>query len=93
MTREDVAEIAGEEELLFLGSNDGEYDHTIVGVTTREGYPVLVYDTFKIVEYLEHCGMSFEDAWEWFNFNIEGSHMGDRTPIYLTPINFPPIIH
>lgn len=93
MTRDEITEIAGTDVLMFLGTDHGEFDHTIAGVTLREEHTVLVYDTYKIIEFLEHGGMSFEDAWEYFNFNIEGAHMGDLTPIFITPIDSPPVMH
>jgi hypothetical protein len=48
--------------------------------------PVLVYDAEKIRETLmKRDGMSFEDAREYIEFNIEGAYMGVRTPVLVWP--------
>jgi hypothetical protein len=44
---------------------------------------VAVYDTIKIIEILNQ-EMSYEDAVDWYEVNIEGSYMGDKTPVYMT---------
>jgi hypothetical protein len=28
--------------------------------------------------------MSYEDAYEYYNFNIVGAWMGDNTPVFIT---------
>jgi hypothetical protein len=45
---------------------------------------VLVYDAEKIREILmKRDDMSFEDAREYIEFNIEGSYMGSSTPVLV----------
>jgi hypothetical protein len=47
---------------------------------------VLVYDAEKIRETLrKRDGMSFEDAREFIEFNIEGAYMGPHTAIIVWP--------
>lgn len=72
-----------DEATLFLGSEEGEFDTCIVGVTERDGQPVLVYDTDLVIAALEQQGMSDDEAWDWFGFNIEGARLGPGTPIYM----------
>jgi len=44
----------------------------------------LVYSTKKIIEILQtRDGMSEDDAWEFFSFNIEGAYVGTKTPIFM----------
>jgi hypothetical protein len=47
------------------------------------GSPVIAYDTQKILDILERS-MSVEEAQEFFEYNILGAYMGDRTPVYIT---------
>jgi hypothetical protein len=68
-----------DEEFLFMEPND--FDAAIIGVTSFD--PVIVYDIYKIIEILESQGMEYEDALEYFDFNIAGAYMGDKTPIYI----------
>jgi hypothetical protein len=45
-----------------------------------------VYDAEQIRENLmRRDGMSFEDAREYIEFNIEGAYMGVRTPVLVWP--------
>jgi hypothetical protein len=47
---------------------------------------VLVYDAEQIRENLmKRDGMSFEDAREYIEFNIEGAYLGVRTPVLVWP--------
>jgi len=81
MTREDLVELCGDDELLFA---DG-FDEAILGVGTRCGKPtIVIYDRAKCIEILVAQGMDFDEAEEFFSFNTEGSWVGDRTPIYLS---------
>jgi hypothetical protein len=42
------------------------------------------YDTELILELLMgRSEMTYEEAVEYFDFNIAGSHMGEYTPLYL----------
>lgn len=69
-------------EFLFL--SEPEYDEAIIGVVERAGgAPVIAYDTQKILDILE-CSMPMEDAQEHFDYNIVGSYMGDKTPVFIT---------
>jgi hypothetical protein len=79
--REELAEI-WDQDLLFM--SEPEYDQAIIGVMERAGgSPVIAYDTQKILEILERS-MPIEDAQEFFEYNILGAYMGDRTPVYIT---------
>jgi len=69
-------------EFLFL--SEVEYDEAIIGVVERAGgSPIIAYDTQKILDILERT-MPMEDAQEYFDYNILGAYMGDRTPVYIT---------
>ena len=69
-------------ELLFL--DEDEFDEAIIGVSERMGdEPVVAYDTTKIVEILSRS-MTVDEAYEYFEFNILGSYVGKKTPIFIT---------
>jgi len=77
-------ELAGEwdTELLFL--SEEEFDEAIIGVAERIGdEPVVAYDTTKIVAILSRS-MSVDEAYEFFEFNILGAYVGDKTPLFIT---------
>ena len=65
------------EDEIFLKA-DG-FDEAIIGVdeTTMR----LIYSVKKCIEILMK-DMSEEDALEYFNFNVSGSHIGEKTPIW-----------
>ena len=59
-------------------------DEAIVGVHESELIPpVVIYCTPKILAKLIKDGMPEEDAREYFDYNIIGSHMGAQTPRYI----------
>jgi hypothetical protein len=64
-------------------------DDAIIGLAFRHvsvPSPVLCYDQSKIVEILMvRDGMTFEEAQEFFEFNIACLWAGDGTPIFLEP--------
>jgi len=77
--RERLAEI--DPEMLMADGFEG----AIVGVASRCAMePVIVYDRAKCIEILmQRDGMDYEEAVEYFDFNVAGAYVGERTPIYL----------
>jgi|TARA_R110000868_G_scaffold8216_3_gene42949 hypothetical protein len=59
------------------------YDDAIIGVVERIGLEVVCYDLDKVIEILMKQGMDEEDAWEWYQFNMVGSWVGEKTPVFL----------
>lgn len=55
------------------------FDEAIIGVdeTTMQ----LIYSVKKCIEILMR-DMSEEDALEYFSFNVSGSYVGEKTPIW-----------
>ena len=75
---------AWEEDFLFL--TEEEFDSAVIGVQERIGQPaVIAYDTAKIIEILSRS-MTRDEAWEYFEFNILGAYVGEKTPVFVTPI-------
>ena len=83
MKRKQLVEVWGDEELLFLDPAK-DFDCSIAGVAERiEMEPVVAYDKELILKQL--CkDMTYKEAVEYFEFNILGSYMGEKTPIFLT---------
>lgn len=79
MTREDIAEI-NPDALLCDG-----FDEAIIGIAERINLnPVVAYSVDKIIDIMmERDGMSYEEAMEYYEYNILGSWMGDNTPIFI----------
>ena len=69
--------VALDPDLLFA---DG-YDDCIIGMTFKHDVAVVIYSADLMIEKL--CNdMSHEEAKEFFEYNIEGAYMGERTPVY-----------
>jgi len=68
-----------DEPLLIDGMN-----LAIIGIGEIIGNePVVAYDSDKIIDLLIDQGMSEEEAFEFMNFNIQGSYVGNKTPIFV----------
>lgn len=79
-TRDEWCELADDYELLFA---DG-FDEAIVGVASRISEPpVVVYDIGKVLDVLVAQGLTPEEAEEHFHYNVAGSWVGDRTPMFM----------
>ena len=62
------------------------FDDAIIGMAERINLgPVVAYSIQKIINILmnEH-GLSYEEAYEYFDYNILGSWMGENTPVFIT---------
>lgn len=62
-------------------------DEAFIGIAESfgGGY-VAVYDAEEIIRILMRDGISYEDAREYYIYNILGSYMEDMTPIFMTKI-------
>ena len=68
------------DEILFANGLEG----ALIGYIERAGMPsVACYDKFKCVEILSES-MPYEDAFEYFYFNVVGAYVGENTPCFLT---------
>ena len=65
-----------EEELVIA---DG-FDEAILGI--EENTMRVIYSVNKCLEIIEADGMSQEDALDHFYFNVHGSYIGKKTPIF-----------
>ncbi len=79
-TREELLRQLEEWECLVMP----EYEEALIGISMCS-VPKAVYSTEAIIHVLmRQDNMSHEDAMEHFEFNIQGSYVGDKTPIYVT---------
>ena len=81
MNRKDIKDLYGDDEPEMLFA-DG-YDKAIAGVVWDGERTRVVYETEKILSILMEDGMSYDEASEYFDFNVAGSYMGVYTPLYL----------
>lgn len=78
--RDRLVHSAGDEDMLFA---DG-FDKAIIGYIQRCGQPaVVVYDRLACIDILVAQGLTEEDSEEFFEFNVVGAWVGDRTPAFL----------
>lgn len=70
--------ISDDEDVLLAN----KLDEAVIGVT-QDSPPRAVYDADKVISLLVRDGMPYEDAQEFFDFNIAGSHVGPGTPIWI----------
>ena len=82
MNRKDIIDLYADDEPEIMFA-DG-YDKAIAGVTWDGELTRVVYETEKILKILmDRDGMTYDEASEFFDFNVAGSHMGVYTPLYL----------
>lgn len=58
-------------------------DDAIIGSTLLDDELILCYSTPKCLDILVEQGMTYEEAQEYFEFNILGAYMGLDTPIFI----------
>ena len=81
MNRKDIIDLYADDEPEMLFA-DG-YDSAIEGVVWDGERTRVVYRMESILEILMDQGMTYDEASEYFDFNVAGSHMGVYTPLYL----------
>lgn len=61
------------------------FNEAILGV--EDNQMKIVYSSKKIISLLiSNDEMSYEDAMEHFDYNIRGSYVGEKTPIFVDDI-------
>lgn len=62
-------------------------DAAIVGSTEIEGQTHLIYDRFRITQiFVNRDGMGADEAEEYCEYNVEGAHYGQGSPIFADVI-------
>jgi hypothetical protein len=69
-------------------------DDAVIGLGRRCGQmDLIVYDAEKILEILvQRDGMTYEEAREFYEFNIVGAWVGKGTPIFVEPMSMEEIL-
>lgn len=70
-----ITNFDGEEIIIADG-----FDEAVIGI--EESTMRLIYSITKCLDILESQGMTDEDALEHFYFNVQGSYIGEQTPIF-----------
>ena len=65
-------------DLLFA---DG-YDDCIIGLAFRDETPVVLYSASAVKNKIAD-NMPYPDAEDYFYFNVAGSYVGERTPLFF----------
>jgi len=80
-----IEEVISEDESVLLA--DG-FENAFVGIS-RQFYnkPIAVYDRKKCIDILME-DMSNEEAEEYFEYNVQGSFVGESTPAFIEMLNF-----
>ena len=74
-----ILEHYSNDDIPFLRANG--FDDAIIGVD--ENSHRVVYDADKCVRILiNRDGMDYLEALEYFDYNVRGSYMGEKTPIF-----------
>jgi len=73
---EALIEIYPDEDLLIA---DG-FDEAVLGI--EENTMRIIYSVSKCLEIIEAQGMPEQEALEHFYFNVQGSYVGEKTPIF-----------
>ena len=61
------------------------FDEAIIGVgAVASNAEILVYDANKCIQILvDRDGMSYDDACEFFDFNVRSAYVGEGTPMFV----------
>jgi len=60
------------------------FDEAIIGLGRQFNNEVVVYDEDKCLKILmDRDGMDYDEAQEFFEFNVVGAYVGEHTPIYV----------
>ena len=61
------------------------FNPCIIGVVQRINLECLCYDTSKIIiALMRDMKIDQFEAWEYYGYNIEGSFIGEHSPVFLT---------
>jgi len=89
MNRLEVLNGSLEEQEITTLIADG-FDDAILGVVTDfNSEPRVAYSKSKCIDILmERDGMDYEEAMEYFDYNVSGAYMGEQTPIWVDDMMF-----
>ena len=60
------------------------FEDALVGYGYQFNYPIAVYSRKGCINILMNDGiMDYEEATEYFDFNVAGAYVGESTPVFL----------
>ena len=60
------------------------FEEALIGYGYRFNYPIAVYSRARCIDILMFDGiMEYEEATEYFDFNVVGAYVGESTPVFL----------
>ena len=60
------------------------FEDALVGYGYQCNYPIAVYSRKGCINILMNDGiMDYEEATEYFDFNVAGAYVGESTPVFL----------
>jgi hypothetical protein len=65
-----------DEDLLIVNG----FDEAVLGI--EENTMRIIYSVSKCLEIIEAMGMPEQEALEHFYYNVQGSYIGEKTPIF-----------
>lgn len=87
ISKELINEIAENLDISFYTFDDLE--EAFIGTTEKNGKTVAVYSQKKIIEQLSKQGIPrFEEALEYFEYNIASLYLGELTPVIVNDTYF-----
>lgn len=83
-----IEDQVGDDQQVLLA--DGLED-AFVGIGSAfNAVPVAIYNKDKVIEILmTRDGMTIDEAYEFFDFNIAGAYVGESTPIFMSVLDRP----
>jgi hypothetical protein len=67
------------------------FDEALIGFVEVFSRTVALYDRTKCLQIIEAQGLSYEEAFEHFEYNVVGAFAGDYTPAFATVLR-PPVL-
>ena len=60
------------------------FNDAIIGIARRCGQPdLMAYSVSKCLDILMRDGATYEDAVDFFEFNVAGAWVGEETPVWI----------
>lgn len=82
---EKVEEYLGEDEEIMLA--DG-FEDAFIGIGRQfSNPPYAIYDRQKCIEILMQDDMDYDEAEEYFEYNVQGAYVGESTPCFMNYID------
>lgn len=59
-------------------------DEALIGFVSIAGKDVALYDREKAIQIILQGDMDYEEAEEFFDYNVQGAYVGEKTPAFAT---------